>query len=164
MTVYKSPTCGCCAKWVDHVKDAGYKVTVKDVKDPDLAALKKDLGVPTALTSCHTAVVGAYLVEGHVPADLIDKMLAEKATGRGLAVPGMPAGSPGMEMGAQTDRYDVLLFTTDGKTKVFAKRGGPTAEAKGGSLARDRKSRPYLRALHSDAAALPQDRIRVNDD
>jgi hypothetical protein len=164
MTVYKEPTCGCCSKWVDHVKEAGYKVTVRDVKD--MAPIKKDLGVPAALASCHTAVVGAYLVEGHVPADLIDKMLAEKATGRGLAVPGMPSGSPGMEVGGVPDRYDVLLFGTDGKTRVFAKRGGPTAsETKaGGSLARDRKSRTYLRALHSDAAALPQDRIRVNDD
>jgi hypothetical protein len=162
MTVYKEPTCGCCTKWVDHVKDAGFKVTVRDVKD--MAPIKKDLGVPAALTSCHTAVVGAYLVEGHVPADLIDKMLAEKASGRGLAVPGMPSGSPGMEVGGTPARYEVLLFTPDGKTKVFARRGGPaTSDERSGSLARDRKPRGYLRALHSDAAALPQDRMRVND-
>jgi hypothetical protein len=118
MTVYKSPTCGCCTKWVEHVQKAGFKVTVKDMADVD--PIKKDLGMPAALASCHTAVVGAYLVEGHVPADLIDKMLAEKPAARGLAVPGMPASSPGMDMPGE--KYDVLLFTADGKTRVYARR------------------------------------------
>ena len=123
MTVYKSPTCGCCAKWIDHVRAAGFTVAIRDVND--INAVKKDLGVPAALGSCHTAVIGRYLVEGHAPADVIDKMLADKPNARGIAVPGMPSGSPGMEVpGSAGDRYDVLLFTTDGKTSVFARRQG----------------------------------------
>lgn len=118
MTVYKTPTCGCCKKWVEHVEKAGFKVTVKDM--PDVSPVRKDLGVPAALASCHTAVVGAYLIEGHVPADLIDKMLAEKPAGRGLTIPGMPASAPGMDLPGQ--KYDVLLFTIDGKTKIYASR------------------------------------------
>lgn len=118
MTVYKSPTCGCCKDWVKHVEKAGFKVTVKDLAD--VAPIKKDLGLPLALASCHTAVVGAYLIEGHVPADLIDKMLAEKPTARGLAIPGMPPSAPGMDIPGT--KYDVLLFTADGKTKVYASR------------------------------------------
>lgn len=120
MTVYKSPTCGCCKAWVTHVEKAGFKVTVKDMPDANLAALKKDLGMPQALASCHTAVLGAYLIEGHVPADLIDKLLAEKPAGRGLAIPGMPPSAPGMDIPGT--KYDVLLFTSDGKTKVYASR------------------------------------------
>lgn len=118
MTVYKSPSCGCCKKWIEHIEKAGFKVTVKDI--PDVTPYKKDLGVPAALASCHTGVIGAYLIEGHVPADLIDKLLAEKPAGRGLAIPGMPQSAPGMDIPGQ--KYDVLLFTTDGKTKVFASR------------------------------------------
>jgi hypothetical protein len=126
MTVYKSPTCGCCGKWVDHVRSAGFTVTVRDVNDLD--SVKKELGIPATLASCHTAVVGAYLVEGHVPADVINKMLADKPTGRGLAVPGMPGGSPGMEVpGRAPDRYDIFLFSTDGTSRVFARREGTKA-------------------------------------
>lgn len=123
MTVYKSPTCGCCSAWIDHVRGGGFTVAVRDINDLD--SVKKDLGIPAALGSCHTAVVGRYLVEGHVPADVIDKMLAERPNARGLAVPGMPTGSPGMEVpGRAPDRYDILLFTTDGKSRVFARREG----------------------------------------
>jgi hypothetical protein len=118
ITVYKSSTCGCCKEWVKHVEKAGFKVTVHDVEDMD--KIKRDMGVPAALASCHTAVVGAYLIEGHVPADLIDKLLTEKPAGRGLAVPGMPASSPGMDLPG--GKFDVLLFTRDGKSKVYAKR------------------------------------------
>jgi hypothetical protein len=118
MTVYKSPTCGCCSKWISHVEKAGFKVTVKDLENVD--PIKRDLGVPAALASCHTAVVGKYLVEGHVPADLIDKMLAEAPAFRGLTIPGMPQSAPGMDIPGQ--KYTVLLFTPDGKTKPYATR------------------------------------------
>ena len=118
MTVYKSPSCGCCKDWVKHVEKGGFKVTVKDLADVN--PIKKDMGVPLALASCHTAVVGAYVIEGHVPADLIDKMLAAKPAWRGLTIPGMPQSAPGMDIPGQ--KYDVLLFTSDGKTKVYASR------------------------------------------
>ncbi|MEN9507828.1 MAG: hypothetical protein RLZZ621_391 [Gemmatimonadota bacterium] len=120
MTVYKDPNCGCCEQWVSHVKQAGFAVTVRDTSD--MATVKASMGVPDALGSCHTARVGSYTIEGHVPADLIRKLLAEKPVARGLAVPGMPMGSPGMEQGGQKDRYDVLLFDKAGKTKVYASR------------------------------------------
>jgi hypothetical protein len=119
MTVYKSPTCGCCTAWVEHVQKAGYRVTVRDL--PELTEMKAAFGVPRALESCHTAQVGGYLVEGHVPADLIDRLLAEKPDARGLAVPGMPIGSPGME-GGTPERYQVLLFDKAGQTRVYATR------------------------------------------
>jgi hypothetical protein len=120
VTVYKTPTCGCCKKWVEHIEKAGFKVTVKDMAD--VSPVRKDLGVPEALASCHTAVLGAYVVEGHVPADVIDKMLKEKPAGRGLTIPGMPQSAPGMDIPGQP--YNVLLFTRDGKTKVYASRDG----------------------------------------
>lgn len=120
-TIYKSPTCGCCQKWVEHIQKAGYKVTVHDVDD--VAVYKQKHGVPDALASCHTGIVtGGYVVEGHVPADLIDKVIAERPKDiRGLAVPGMPQGSPGMETG-RVDRYEVVAFLRDGKTRVYARR------------------------------------------
>lgn len=119
MTVFKSPTCGCCKAWVDHVTKAGFKCTVRDVAD--LREVKGTFGIPSALESCHTAQIGNYLVEGHVPADLILKMLKERPAGRGLAVPGMPIGSPGME-GGTPERYQILLFDKAGQTRVFATR------------------------------------------
>ncbi len=119
VTVYKTPTCGCCAKWVDHLKAAGFQVRVHD--QDDLTETKATLGVPRALGSCHTAVVGSYVIEGHVPADLIQRILKERPSVRGLAVPGMPAGSPGME-GGRRDRYEVLTFDRQGKTTVYAAR------------------------------------------
>jgi len=119
ITVYKTPTCGCCSAWVDHLKANGFAVNAKDV--PDLTALKKHYGVTQELASCHTAFVGGYVVEGHVPADLIAKLLKDKPKVKGIAVPGMPAGSPGME-GPRKDPYDVVTFDSTGKTKVYAKR------------------------------------------
>ncbi len=119
VTVYKTPTCGCCAKWVDHLKTSGFQVTVHD--QDDLTETRATLGVPRALGSCHTAVVGSYVIEGHVPADLIQRILKERPAVRGLAVPGMPAGSPGMEGGRQ-DRYEVLTFDRNGRTSVYASR------------------------------------------
>ncbi|MBL0937577.1 MAG: DUF411 domain-containing protein [Gemmatimonadaceae bacterium] len=121
MVVYKDPNCGCCKAWIEHVRKAGFVVDVKDTSDMD--SVKTSMGLPAGLASCHTAKVGSYLVEGHVPADLIVKLLKDKpATARGLAVPGMPVGSPGMEMGDRKDPFDVLLFDKAGKTSVYAKR------------------------------------------
>jgi len=120
MTVYKTPTCGCCAKWVDHMKAAGFDVKVQDMDD--LTEIKQASGVPVRLRSCHTAVVGNYVVEGHVPADVVKKLLAEKPKTTGIAVPGMPVGSPGMEMGSEKAPYEVVTFDKTGKTTVFAKR------------------------------------------
>ncbi len=119
MTVYKSPTCGCCTAWIEHVQKAGFTCTVRDL--PDLTEVKASFGIPRALESCHTAQIGGYLVEGHVPADLIQKLLRDKPAARGLAVPGMPIGSPGME-GGTPERYQVLLFDKAGTTRVFATR------------------------------------------
>lgn len=119
MTVYKSPTCGCCSAWIEHVQQAGFTCTVRDL--PDLSEVKASFGIPRALESCHTAQIGGYLVEGHVPADLIQKLLRDKPAARGLAVPGMPIGSPGME-GGTPERYQVLLFDKAGTTRVFATR------------------------------------------
>jgi hypothetical protein len=122
LTVYKSPTCGCCSRWVTHAQAvlAGWEITTHDVDD--LSEVKARLGVPSSLESCHTAISGPYVFEGHVPADLIKRFMTERPTALGLAVPGMPAGSPGMEMGARKDPYDVLLFDKAGKTRVYAKR------------------------------------------
>jgi hypothetical protein len=117
--VYKSPTCGCCSAWVDHLKDNGIMVKTYDVKEMD--NIKKMAGIPVNMQSCHTALVNDYLIEGHVPADLIKKMVKEKPDIRGLAVPGMVMGSPGME-GDRKDPYEVLTMEKDGNHKVYAKR------------------------------------------
>jgi hypothetical protein len=120
MTVYKTPTCGCCGVWVDHVKAAGFQVRAVDLDD--LTEVKQASGVPMRLRTCHTAVVGDYVVEGHVPADLIKRLLRERPQTAGIAVPGMPIGSPGMEMGDRKDPHDVLLFDKSGRTTVYARR------------------------------------------
>ena len=121
VNVYKSPTCGCCKLWVTHLKDNGFPTTAEDVAD--LGSVKKKHGVPEALQSCHTALVDGYVVEGHVPADLIDRLLADRPQVMGIAVPGMPIGSPGMEVpGRAADRYQILTFDRTGRTTVFATR------------------------------------------
>jgi hypothetical protein len=117
ITVYKDAGCGCCKSWVAHLIKHGYRVDAKDT--PDMTEVKRALGVPDALTACHTAVVNGYLIEGHVPAADIARLLKEKPKVAGLAVPGMPMGSPGME-GLRTQHYQVLSFDKAGKTKVFA--------------------------------------------
>ena len=117
VTVYKDPGCGCCKSWVEHLIKHGYRVDAKDT--PDMTEVKRALGVPDALTACHTAVVNGYLIEGHVPAADIARLLKEKPKVAGLAVPGMPMGSPGME-GSRTQHYQVLSFDKAGKTKIFA--------------------------------------------
>ncbi|WP_299684144.1 DUF411 domain-containing protein [uncultured Tateyamaria sp.] len=119
--VFKSPTCGCCAAWVDHLIGAGFDPVVRDVDQDTLWEMKERAGVPPELSSCHTAFISGYVVEGHVPAGDIQRMLAERPNGLGLTVPGMPIGSPGMEMGSQRDAYDTLLVLRDGTTKVFAR-------------------------------------------
>ena len=119
ITVYKTPSCGCCKKWVQHLEANGFAVTVHDMDNLD--EVKRTMGVPDALQSCHTGLVGRYVIEGHVPADLVHKLLAEKPSILGLAVPGMPSGSPGME-GARKDRYNVIAFDRGGKTKLYASR------------------------------------------
>lgn len=117
ITVYKDPSCGCCKNWIAHLIKHGYRVDAKD--SPDMTEIKRTLGVPTGVMACHTAMVNGYLIEGHVPAADIDRLLAQKPKIAGLAVPGMPAGSPGME-GASAQRYQVLTFDKTGKTTVFA--------------------------------------------
>ena len=117
MTVYKTPTCRCCSKWVEHVKAAGF--TVKTIDRPDLSELKADVGVTKALSSCHTTLVGGYVIEGHVPAADIKRLLEEKPKIIGLAAPGMPGAGPGMD--TNKDPYDVLAFDASGKTSVWAK-------------------------------------------
>jgi hypothetical protein len=117
--VYKDPNCGCCNNWVEHLKQHGFAVETTDMHD--LSQLKQQHGIGRELQSCHTALVGDYAIEGHVPADLIHKLLKEKPAVAGLAVPGMPIGSPGME-GAISERYAVLSFDKTGKTAVYAER------------------------------------------
>jgi len=119
ITVYKTATCGCCTKWVDHLKAAGFNPTVHVVDNMSQSPITKR--VPDSLRSCHTATLEGYLVEGHVPADVIKQLLREKPRVEGIAVPGMPAGSPGMES-PNPEPYDVVAFDSTGKTKVFAKR------------------------------------------
>ncbi len=119
VTVYKSASCGCCAKWVEHLKAAGFPVEVHDVADASEYA--ENSGVPVALRSCHTAIVKGYAIEGHVPADLIKKLLIEQPKIAGLAVPGMVTGSPGME-GNRKDPYDVMAWSSNHTTSVYAKR------------------------------------------
>ena len=120
VTVYKDPGCGCCGAWVDYMKANGFSVTVHDVRD--MTPHKQKLGVPERLASCHTAVIDGYTIEGHVPVADIRRLLAERPKARGLAVPGMPQGSPGMETG-KLDPYDVLLFHTGGKASVYRSYG-----------------------------------------
>ena len=119
ITVYKSPTCGCCGKWIEHLRAAGFTVVAHDTSD--LAGVRTRFAVPFRLTSCHTAHVGGYVIEGHVPADLIQRLLTEHAASAGLAVPGMVAGSPGME-GLGAESYDVVAWDRAGKTRVYAQR------------------------------------------
>jgi len=118
LTVYRSPTCHCCGHWVDHIEAAGFRV--KSVVTSDMAAIKIRYGVPEELTSCHTAIVGGYVIEGHVPAADVQRLLSEQPQVLGLAVPGMPMGSPGMESGARVDPYKVVSFTRTGETATFA--------------------------------------------
>lgn len=119
--VYKTPTCGCCGGWVDHLAAAGFRTRV--IVQEDLAPVRARYGVPDALTSCHTGVVGGYAVEGHVPAEDVKRLLRERPAARGVAVPGMPLGSPGMEVPGRGERYQTILIGRDGRLSVFAVHG-----------------------------------------
>lgn len=123
LTVYKTPWCGCCRGWVTHMARAGFRPTVVEVGD--LAPVRQRYGVPFPLSSCHTGVVGGYVVEGHVPPADVVRLLQERPSGLGLVVPGMPIGSPGMEQpGGATDRFEtLLLLDAAGRTRVFATHG-----------------------------------------
>ncbi len=120
--VVKNPNCGCCVEWVERMREAGFVVQVRDVEDTSPYA--QEVGVPGQLRSCHTATVDGYAIEGHVPAADIKRLLEEKPSARGLAVPGMPIGSPGMEMGGRSDRYHVVLISDDGNHTIYATHGG----------------------------------------
>lgn len=119
MTVYASPSCTCCHKWVQHLTDNGFHVTVDPLND--VQPVKRKLGVPEALWSCHTAMVQGYAIEGHVPADVVKKLLREHPLIAGLAAPGMPQDAPGMDNGSK-EPYDILTFTRAGVTSVYASR------------------------------------------
>lgn len=116
--VYRSPTCGCCGGWVDHLRAAGFEVSVEMMDD--VTPVARRLGVPDELRSCHTGEVAGYFLEGHVPAADVERLLAERPEAAGIAVPGMPIGSPGMEMGERRDAYQTLLVDRAGGASVFA--------------------------------------------
>jgi len=121
IVVYKTATCGCCALWVEHMRQNGFQPEVHDVSAAQVRAVSQSAGLADAGASCHTAKVGNYIVEGHVPASDVQRMLKEKPAIAGIAAPGMPMGSPGMEQGGRKEAYDVISFTKAGKTAVFAK-------------------------------------------
>ncbi len=119
MVVYRSPTCGCCSDWVSYVEEHGYTVTVEDVQD--IAVVKEEHNIPQRAWSCHTALVDGYVVEGHVPIEDIERLLSERPDVAGIAVPGMPVGSPGMEVpGAELQPFDVVTFDVAGNTEVYS--------------------------------------------
>ena len=118
VTTYKSPTCGCCSKWVDHMRASGFEVTATNVED--MAAVKQKYGVPDKAGSCHTSVVGDYVIEGHVPADVVKRLLAERPKLAGLATPGMPASAPGMDIPGQP--YTIVGFDRAGQLTVYERR------------------------------------------
>lgn len=122
VTVYKSPSCGCCIKWVDHMREAGFEVVVNDVDN--VHPVKMRVGVPLGKGSCHTAEVAGYFLEGHVPANDVKRLLKDRPAAKGLAVPGMPLGSPGMEVpDGRTQAYDVELVGKDGTTSRYTRHG-----------------------------------------
>ncbi len=116
---YKSPTCGCCSAWVDRMDKAGFDITAQNIDQEQLWALKERSGIVPDISGCHTAFVDDYVIEGHVPASDIERLLAERPEAIGLAVPGMPIGAPGMDMGNRREAFDTLLVLPDGTTEVF---------------------------------------------
>ncbi|GAB3734299.1 hypothetical protein GCM10028862_17360 [Luteimonas pelagia] len=122
LVVHKNPSCGCCGLWVEHMHAHGFPVDVREIGD--MGPVKERLGVPPGMGSCHTAEIGGYFIEGHVPAEDVRRLLAERPEARGLTVPGMPLGSPGMEVpDGRTQPYEVLLVAHDGSTTVWSRRG-----------------------------------------
>jgi hypothetical protein len=121
ISVYKSPSCGCCVQWIDYMRKNGFDPKVQDVEN--IGALKLKLGVRAEFSSCHTSEIGGYVVEGHVPVEVVQRLLKERPKIAGIAVPNMPAGSPGMEVpDGRKDPYNILAFTSDGKTTVYDRR------------------------------------------
>ncbi len=116
LLVYKTPTCGCCTGWVEHLEANDFEVDTRDLRS--LTAIKMEVGVPPAMASCHTALLQGYVIEGHVPAEAIERLLEERPQIAGLAVPGMPIGSPGME-GPNPEPYTVYAFDREGRTTEF---------------------------------------------
>jgi hypothetical protein len=121
IVVYRSPTCGCCGKWLNHLKDNNFNV--KDIVLDDVASVKERYGVPKELVSCHTAIVDGYIIEGHIPAGDIKTLLATKPQIAGITVPGMPSGTPGMEMGERRDPYKVIAFDKENRLQIFNSYG-----------------------------------------
>lgn len=120
MKVFKTPTCGCCTAWVEHIRQAGFAVDAQEVDQDALYAFKDRLQIAPELAGCHTAVMGDYFIEGHVPASDVERLLIEQPLARGLTVPGMPMSSPGMAGPGAGDSFDTLLVGPDGSTIVFA--------------------------------------------
>jgi len=121
LTVYKSPACGCCVKWIDYMRARGFSVKTVDVES--IAEVKRTWGVPTNLSACHTTIAGSYVIEGHVPADVVTRFLRERPPVAGIAVPGMPLGSPGMEQPTgRVEPYAVMSFDRTGRTAVYDHR------------------------------------------
>jgi len=118
MVVYHDPSCGCCTKWIAYMEKSGFKV--RDIRTTNMDEVKERLHVPNHLMSCHTAIIGGYVIEGHVPATDVKRLLEKRPDARGLSVPGMPVGSPGMEYQGRRQAYDVLLFNDSGDAGIFS--------------------------------------------
>ena len=118
--VSKTPSCGCCLAWVDHIRAAGYEVRTSDMDMGTLTQKKTQLGITPQYASCHTATIDGYVIEGHVPVEDIERLLKQRPEAIGLSAPGMPVGSPGMEMGSERDAYDVVLILKDGSSKLWS--------------------------------------------
>ncbi len=125
--VWRAPSCQCCEAWANHMRAAGFDLTINDLPRSELDAKKSALGIPANFAGCHTAKIGKYVIEGHVPAEDVQKLIATGQDAIGLSVPGMPAGSPGMETGGESTPYDVMLIKADGTAEVFARHGGGAA-------------------------------------
>lgn len=123
LSVAKSPTCGCCGAWITAMREAGFVVQSRDLDQEALWALKQEAGITPELSACHTARIAGYVIEGHVPAADLRRLLAERPAALGLSVPGMPIGSPGMEMGDERETYETLLVLEGGRWEVFARHG-----------------------------------------
>ena len=124
LMVFKLPACGCCDAWIAHMQQAGFKSETENLSEPRMFILKKRIGIPSELASCHTAFVNNYVVEGHVPSGDVLLLLSQMPDALGLTVPGMPAGSPGMEMGDHRDPFDTFLILRDGNSEVFKNHRG----------------------------------------
>lgn len=119
VVMYKDPNCGCCGKWADHMRSHGFKV--REIATQEMGKVKREAGLPAELGSCHTAKVGGYIVEGHVPAADVRRMLDERPKVAGISAPGMPLGSPGMEGPYEAERYEVVSFDRQGKVEIYAR-------------------------------------------